>query len=58
MTLVGLVLLLLGLLGIFVGIILACFKSTQKVGLNLLLAGFVGLLVGGSICAAFPFRIH
>jgi hypothetical protein len=58
MTLIGLILLVFGLLGIFVGIILVCFKSSQKAGLNLLLISFVSLLIGGSICAAFPFRIH
>jgi hypothetical protein len=58
MTLLGLILLLLGILCLFVGIILVFFEKTQKLGLSLLLAGFTGLLIGGSICAAFPLRLH
>lgn len=58
MTGFGLLLILLGILAFFVGIILVCFQSTQRSGLITLLTGVAMFIIGFSVCSAFPMRLH
>ncbi|WP_341906777.1 hypothetical protein [Fluviicola taffensis] len=58
MTGFGLLLLLVGVIAVFVGIVMVCFESTQKPGLIVLLSGFASIIIGFSVCSYFPIRIH
>ena len=58
MTLLGLLLLIVGVIAFFTGIVLVCFQKTQKAGLIVLLSGLASIIIGFSVCSAFPFRLH
>jgi len=58
MTLLGLLLLIVGVIAFFTGIILVCFQNTQKAGLIVLLSGLASIIIGFSVCSAFPFRLY